>query len=80
MTREDVIANLGTIAKSGTSEFLKQLSGEQQKDAKLIGQFGVGFYSAFIVADEESTVRTRRAGGEAVSMAIARRGRVHRCR
>ncbi|MBB3190852.1 molecular chaperone HtpG [Halomonas cerina] len=64
MNRDDVIANLGTIAKSGTAEFLKQLSGEQQKDAKLIGQFGVGFYSGFIVADE-ITVRTRRAGDEA---------------
>ncbi|WP_027349941.1 molecular chaperone HtpG [Halotalea alkalilenta] len=63
MSREDVIANLGTIARSGTAEFLKQLSGEQQKDAKLIGQFGVGFYSAFIVADEV-TVRTRLAGSE----------------
>lgn len=63
MTRDDVVANLGTIAKSGTAEFLKQLSGEQQKDAKLIGQFGVGFYSAFIVADEV-TVRTRRAGND----------------
>ena len=61
MNREDVIANLGTIARSGTAEFLKQLSGEQQKDAKLIGQFGVGFYSAFIVADEV-VVRTRKAG------------------
>ncbi|MGP9765597.1 molecular chaperone HtpG [Halomonas sp. AOP13-D3-9] len=61
MNREDVIANLGTIARSGTAEFLKQLSGEQQKDAKLIGQFGVGFYSGFIVADEIS-VRTRKAG------------------
>ncbi|MCW4148376.1 MULTISPECIES: molecular chaperone HtpG [Halomonadaceae] len=61
MTRDDVIANLGTIARSGTSEFLKQLSGEQQKDAKLIGQFGVGFYSSFIVADDV-TVRTRKAG------------------
>ncbi|WP_148254233.1 molecular chaperone HtpG [Aidingimonas lacisalsi] len=60
MSRDDVIQNLGTIAKSGTAEFLKQLSGEQQKDAKLIGQFGVGFYSSFIVADEV-TVRTRRA-------------------
>lgn len=64
MNREDVIANLGTIARSGTAEFLKQLSGEQQKDAKLIGQFGVGFYSGFIVADEIS-VRTRKAGTEA---------------
>ena len=61
MNREDVIANLGTIARSGTAEFLKQLSGEQQKDAKLIGQFGVGFYSGFIVADEVS-VRTRKSG------------------
>lgn len=60
MSRDDVIENLGTIAKSGTAEFLKQLSGEQQKDARLIGQFGVGFYSGFIVADE-ITVRTRRA-------------------
>jgi molecular chaperone HtpG len=64
MNREDVIANLGTIARSGTAEFLKQLSGEQQKDAKLIGQFGVGFYSGFIVADEIA-VRTRKAGAEA---------------
>ncbi|OJA04062.1 molecular chaperone HtpG [Halomonas sp. QHL1] len=64
MNREDVIANLGTIARSGTAEFLKQLSGEQQKDAKLIGQFGVGFYSGFIVANEIS-VRTRKAGTQA---------------
>ncbi|GHA93071.1 molecular chaperone HtpG [Modicisalibacter luteus] len=63
MSRDEVIRNLGTIAKSGTAEFLKQLSGEQQKDAKLIGQFGVGFYSGFIVADEV-TVRTRRADAE----------------
>ncbi|REC95944.1 molecular chaperone HtpG [Kushneria indalinina] len=61
MNREDVIANLGTIARSGTAEFLKQMSGEQQKDARLIGQFGVGFYSGFIVADEV-VVRTRQAG------------------
>ncbi|KFF49923.1 heat shock protein 90 [Gammaproteobacteria bacterium MFB021] len=63
MSREEVIQNLGTIAKSGTAEFLKQLSGEKQKDAKLIGQFGVGFYSGFIVADE-MVVRTRRADSE----------------
>ncbi|MCX7056214.1 MAG: molecular chaperone HtpG [Proteobacteria bacterium] len=61
MTREDVIDHLGTIAKSGTAEFLAHLSGDQQKDAQLIGQFGVGFYSAFIVADKVE-VYTRRAG------------------
>lgn len=61
MDRDDVIANLGTIARSGTMEFMKQLTGEQKKDARLIGQFGVGFYSAFIVADEV-TVNTRKAG------------------
>jgi molecular chaperone HtpG len=61
MNRDEVIANLGTIAKSGTREFFGQLTGDQQKDAHLIGQFGVGFYSSFIVADQV-TVRTRRAG------------------
>ena len=61
MSRDDAINHLGTIAKSGTAEFLKKLSGDQQKDSQLIGQFGVGFYSAFIVADKV-TVETRRAG------------------
>jgi molecular chaperone HtpG len=61
MSRDEVIANLGTIAKSGTRDFFTKLSGDQQKDAHLIGQFGVGFYSAFIVADKVS-VLTRRAG------------------
>ncbi len=64
MSRDEVINNLGTIAKSGTREFFSQLSGDQQKDAHLIGQFGVGFYSAFIVADKVS-VLTRRAGEQA---------------
>ena len=61
MSRDDVIAHLGTIAKSGTADFMKNLSGDQKKDSTLIGQFGVGFYSAFIVADEVE-VFTRRAG------------------
>jgi molecular chaperone HtpG len=61
MSRQEVIDNLGTIAKSGTREFLKALTGDQRKDANLIGEFGVGFYSAFIVADRV-TVITRRAG------------------
>lgn len=61
MSREEVINNLGTIARSGTKEFFAKLSGDQQKDAALIGQFGVGFYSGFIVADR-ITVETRRAG------------------
>jgi molecular chaperone HtpG len=61
MSRDEVITNIGTIAKSGTKEFFSRLSGDQQKDAHLIGQFGVGFYSAFIVADRVS-LSTRRAG------------------
>ncbi|QYJ84725.1 molecular chaperone HtpG [Shewanella mesophila] len=61
MTRDGVIEHLGTIAKSGTAEFFKNLSGDESKDSQLIGQFGVGFYSSFIVADRV-TVRTRAAG------------------
>ena len=61
MNRQEVIDNIGTIAKSGTREFFSHLSGDQKKDAALIGQFGVGFYSAFIVADKV-TLTTRRAG------------------
>ena len=64
MSRDEVISNLGTIAKSGTQEFFARLSGDQKKDANLIGQFGVGFYSAFIVADKV-VVTTRRAGEKA---------------
>ena len=64
MNLDEAIEHLGTIAKSGTSEFFSQLSGDQAADSQLIGQFGVGFYSAFIVADKV-TVRTRRAGDDA---------------
>ncbi len=66
MSRTDAIEHLGTIAKSGTREFFAQLSGDQQKDAQLIGQFGVGFYSSFIVADRV-TVVSRRAGEDAAA-------------
>jgi molecular chaperone HtpG len=68
MNREEAIAHLGTIAKSGTADFFKRLTGDQQKDSQLIGQFGVGFYSAFIVADEVE-VFSRKAG-EVASSAI----------
>ena len=61
MSRDETISHLGTIAKSGTKEFFGKLSGDQQKDAAMIGQFGVGFYSGFIIADK-ITVETRRAG------------------
>ena len=64
MNAQEVIEHLGTIAKSGTADFFSQLSGDQASDSQLIGQFGVGFYSAFIVADKV-TVRTRRAGDDA---------------
>jgi molecular chaperone HtpG len=63
MSRDEAVTNLGTIAKSGTKEFFGKLSGDQAKDANLIGQFGVGFYSGFIVADK-ITVITKRAGSE----------------
>ncbi len=66
MTRDDVINNIGTIARSGTQQFLEKLTGDQKKDAQLIGQFGVGFYSAFVVADRVDLI-TRRAGQPADS-------------
>tara|TARA_Y100001968_G_scaffold333740_2_gene398906 strand:+ start:1672 stop:3579 length:1908 start_codon:yes stop_codon:yes gene_type:complete len=69
MNWDEAIENLGTIAKSGTKEFLSHLTGEQSKDSHLIGQFGVGFYSAFIVADKV-TVRSRRAGLDAAEAII----------
>ena len=61
MSREELIDNLGTIARSGTAEFLQQMTGDDKKDAQLIGQFGVGFYSAFIVADRVEVI-SRKAG------------------
>ncbi|MBX9676977.1 MAG: molecular chaperone HtpG [Methylotenera sp.] len=74
MSRDEVIANIGTIAKSGTKEFFNALTGDQAKDANLIGQFGVGFYSAFIIADKV-TLTTRRAGStEAVKWTSAGEG------
>lgn len=68
MTREKVIQNLGTIAKSGTREFMESLTGDKSKDSKLIGQFGVGFYSAFMVADK--VVVTTREAGQAAKDAV----------
>jgi molecular chaperone HtpG len=79
LSREEAIEHLGTIAKSGTREFFSALTGDQAKDAHLIGQFGVGFYSSYIVADKV-TVVSRRAGLEAtqaVQMGVVRRGRLH---
>ena len=64
MSREEVMDNIGTIAKSGTRQFFESLTGDQSKDVELIGQFGVGFYSSFIVADRV-TLTTRRAGAAA---------------
>lgn len=68
MNRDEIASNLGTIARSGTSEFVKQLTGDQKKDSSLIGQFGVGFYSSFIVADKVTVIS--RAAGEAADQAV----------
>ena len=76
MTRDEVIDHIGTIAKSGTRSFLDAMTGDEKSDAKLIGQFGVGFYSSFIVADEV-TLRTRKAGddsGRGRRMGLRRQG------
>ena len=69
MTKDEVITSLGTIAKSGTAQFLESLTGDEQKDSQLIGQFGVGFYSSFIVAEEVEDV-TRKAGSKAKSAVL----------
>lgn len=69
LSRDEAVANLGTIARSGTKEFFSQLTGDKQKDAHLIGQFGVGFYSSFIVADKVS-VLSRRAGADATEAVL----------
>ena len=74
MSRDEVISHLGTIAKSGTREFFSQLSGDQAKDANLIGQFGVGFYSGFIVAKKISVVTRRAGSAEAVRWESAGEG------
>ncbi len=66
LSREEAVANLGTIARSGTREFFSQLTGDKQKDAQLIGQFGVGFYSSFIVADKVTVVSRRAGATEAI--------------
>jgi len=72
LSREEAVAHLGTIARSGTKEFFSQLTGDKQKDAQLIGQFGVGFYASFIVADKVS-VLSRRASGGVVDVRRSRR-------
>jgi molecular chaperone HtpG len=71
MSRDDIVKNIGTISKSGTKEFLKKLSGDQAKDANLIGQFGVGFYSAFIISDEV-TLESRKAGAKTGSRWVSK--------
>ncbi len=74
MSRQEVIDNIGTIAKSGTREFFNALSGDQVKDANLIGQFGVGFYSSFIIADKVTLVTRRACSNEAVQWESAGEG------
>ena len=71
MTRDEVMSNLGTIAKSGTADFFSQLSGDQAKDSRLIGQFGVGFYSAFIVADSVTVLADCAATADVAATLVA---------
>ncbi len=80
LSRDEAVANLGTIARSGTAQFFRSLSGDQQKASQLIGQFGVGFYSAFIVADrvEVESRKGGRSGGRGRALGITRRRRIHR--
>ena len=76
MSHDELVENLGTNARSGTAQFLQQLSGDQRKDMALIGQFGVGFYSAFMVADKVEVLS--RKAGEDKALGLGRQGRVHR--
>ena len=80
MSRDEVVENIGTIARSGTRRFMESLTGDEAKDAQLIGQFGVGFYSIFIVAERVvlTSRQARRAGGRRGSMGVGRARRVHR--
>ena len=78
MNREDLVDNLGTIARSGTAAFLKEATGDAAKDLSLIGQFGVGFYSAFMVADRVEVLSRQGRGEPGLALGLRRQGRVRR--